>query len=165
MMNTRKEKVVLYAVVGLAVLVPLVWFFFWRNVAADLGQVPNDGGDEGIEESRQDPMPSSATIVGEGAFQEVEAIITGDVLVMQSDEQYVVRLANFKSENCENCYVYFSDNEELDGLTNLGDLEARVGDMNYQVPHEANVRAFEEVLIWDEASEKILARAEIAWTE
>jgi hypothetical protein len=62
----------------------------------------------------------------------------------------IVRLENFKATNGPDLYVYLSkDPTSINGgIINLGRLKGNIGNQNYEIPDDADLEEYNNVLIW-----------------
>jgi len=77
------------------------------------------------------------------------------------DGRDVLRLENFKSTNGPDLYVYLSTDKDASEFINLGKLKANSGNQNYEIPNEANLVEYNQVLIWCKAFGVLFGSAEI----
>ncbi len=62
----------------------------------------------------------------------------------------ILRLENFKATNGPDLYVYLSKDPTGidDGIINLGRLKGNIGNQNYDIPEDASLEEYNNVLIW-----------------
>ena len=74
----------------------------------------------------------------------------------------VLRLENFKATNGPDLYVYLSTDKEASDYIDLGRLKANSGNQNYDIPSDANLEKYNNVLIWCKAFGVLFGSAELS---
>jgi hypothetical protein len=97
-----------------------------------------------------DDMPTNASVVAEGSFSGTSYDVKGKAILIQVDDQYVLRFEDFEAEDGPGLYVYLSTSKDDDDFIDLGKLKALKGNMNYDVPPNTDIEKYNYVLIWCE---------------
>ena len=74
----------------------------------------------------------------------------------------VLRLENFESTNGPDLYVYLSTDEKASEFISLGELKANKGNQNYDIPNDADLEKYSNVLIWCKAFGVLFGSAELS---
>ena len=112
------------------------------------------------DEMRQAPITYSGTFVGvdDGIHDAQGEAYT----IPLEDGLSVLRLENFQSTNGPDLYVYLSTDDKASDFINLGELKANRGNQNYEIPDNADLTKYTNVLIWCKAFGVLFGRAEIS---
>ena len=78
------------------------------------------------------------------------------------DGSNVLRLENFKSTNGPDLYVYLSTDNRASEFIDLGKLKANNGNQNYEIPENADLDKYSNVLIWCKAFGVLFGSAELS---
>jgi hypothetical protein len=75
----------------------------------------------------------------------------------------VLRLENFKATNGPDLYVYLSKEGTSidDGYVNLGRLKGNIGNQNYDIPEDVNLKEYDNVLVWCKMFSVLFGHAEL----
>ena len=77
------------------------------------------------------------------------------------DGSNVLRLANFKSTNGPDLYVYLATDDNASDFVNLGKLKANAGNQNYDIPNGTDLGKYNKVLVWCKAFGVLFGSAEL----
>jgi hypothetical protein len=105
---------------------------------------------------REAAPTGDVTELARGQFISREHGTTGVAIVLQlADGRRVLRLEDLDTSNGPALYVYLSqnpadgDDSAFDDVAiDLGGLKGNIGDQNYDVPADADLRALRTVVIW-----------------
>ncbi len=129
-------------------------FFIDKNVSEDFPV------DTGVSASGTE----LSLIKQQGSFEGFDSVHygSGDVVVIQSGEGYVVRFEeNFSVANGPDLYVGLGkDGKYVEG-TELGKLKGNIGSQNYVVPEGVDLSKYNEVWVWCRAFSVGFAKARI----
>ena len=82
------------------------------------------------------------------------------VLPLEGGSQ-ILRLEDFRSTNGPDLYVYLATDRHASEFINLGELKANRGNQNYQIPDDADLEEYNQVLIWCKAFSVLFGNAEL----
>ena len=86
----------------------------------------------------------------------------GKALVVPLDDgSSILRLEDFESTNGPDLYVYLSTDKKASDFINLGKLKANSGNQNYEIPHDTDLRTYNNVLIWCKTFGVLFGNAEL----
>lgn len=108
------------------------------------------------------PTPVEPVVLVEGSFISHEHQTTGRVRILElTDGTRVLRIEGLSTSDGPDLKVWLSDQPVIDGVDgwgvfddgayiSLGDLKGNVGDQNYAIPDDIDLRDFGAVSIWCE---------------
>jgi hypothetical protein len=106
------------------------------------------------EKSPSASTPKAETIA-KGSFKSYAHESGGDALVIKTDNKYVLRFENFKTSNGPDVHVYLvknadpgQDSVNKNGFLDLGTLKGNLGDQNYDLPADFDLKTYGSVSIW-----------------
>ena len=95
-------------------------------------------------------MPSTQSNVSE-AYRVIQTPLhpaSGEVRIVESDGQTIVRFENFKTINGPNVHVYLAKDLDAKEFTDLGRLRGTEGNINYIVPNDVDISEYTYVMHW-----------------
>jgi hypothetical protein len=106
--------------------------------------------EEGPEIIANDPIEETAMEIGMGEFVDLNAghHLSGKVLLLKEGDQKTLRFEDFSVVNGPDVNVYLSKTPEFKDVTDLGDLKATMGSVNYPLNGTVNTDENKYVLIW-----------------
>lgn len=95
--------------------------------------------------------PTQSKVLSLGSFINADDFHTaeGTAKVIQTGNERILRLENFKVRNGPDLFVYLS--AEIDvakGFVDLGRLKGNIGDQNYNIPPDTDLSKYKVVVIW-----------------
>lgn len=144
---------------GLAVAFQPWRLFLDQTVDEDL-PVASPGQLDGQMHKGRTSSSSAPRNLASGSFISHEHETRGTVRVLElPDGQRILRLEDFRTSNGPDLKVWLSDSKVVDGADgwfvfddgsylDLGALKGNVGNQNYVLPKEADLRQFRSLAIW-----------------
>lgn len=86
---------------------------------------------------------------------------TGEVLVIESSSESIIRYTNYEGTNGPDLYVYLAKDLEAREFVNLGPARGNKGNLNYSVPADVNLNDYPYVMTWCKAFGVLFDYAEI----
>jgi hypothetical protein len=141
----ERKKKILFVIVIVTILILLAVFAHLLFPQESDGIIDEEfpGPDNGAN-------GTNATVIANGTFQDGAHDTSGSSLLIEMDDDLVLRFENFKTDSGPGLYVYLSVDLEDDDYVNLGKLKGTEGNMNYDVPTGTNTTKYNHVLIWCE---------------
>ena len=97
----------------------------------------------------QDEMPqASPTVVASGDFKKRVHSVTGQALLIESEDEKILRFENFETDNGPNLHIYLSSDLGDDDYIDLGPIKATKGNVNYQIDASIDTTKYNKVLVW-----------------
>jgi len=103
-----------------------------------------------IDLSMSDEMPREQVNVSE-AYKIKDTPLhpaSGEVRIVESDGQTIVRFENFKTINGPNVHIYLAKDLDAKEFIDLGRLRGTEGNVNYVVPNDIDVSEYTYVMHW-----------------
>jgi len=73
---------------------------------------------------------------------------SGEVRIVESDGQPIVRFENFKTINGPNVHVYLAKDLDAKEFIDLGRLRGTEGNINYTIPSSVDISEYKYVMHW-----------------
>lgn len=158
--------------IALAVFV-LVWFqpqklFIDREVneAAPVAAATPDG-EPASPNATADAGPRT---IKQATFVSLSHDAKGDVSVIETGAERILRFENFSTENGPDVLVYLSteapdtanDDAFARDFVDLGSLKGNVGDQNYDIPSGTDLEKYSTVVVWCRRFNVAFAAAQLA---
>lgn len=103
------------------------------------------------------------SVARRGAFSGADAFHFGEgnaLLIETVPGTYTLRFEEFSVRNGPDLFVYLaSDENNVDGAINLGELKATDGAFNYEVPAGTDVEQYQYAIVWCRQFEVLFASA------
>ena len=98
----------------------------------------------------EENVPDSAEVIAQGKFVNVEQILEGKALFIESNGERYLRFENFKVVNGQDLHVYLSPILNLDksDVVDLGLLRSISGNFNYPLDKKLDIKKYANVIIW-----------------
>jgi hypothetical protein len=151
MEKKKKQLFTVVIVVCIVVMAVLALLFLSGEEEGMLDEEFPGNGDNG----------SNATVIKSGDFQDGAHPTEGKALLIEMDNELVLRLEDFKTDSGPGLYVYLSEDTGANDYISLGKLKATEGNMNYDVPPNTNTAKYNKVLIWCEPFSVLFGHAEL----
>ncbi len=103
-------------------------------------KTPENVASSTIEETR---IPTRAPVVGTPLHP-----AEGYVRIVRDGEKTYLRYEDFKTINGPDLFVYLANDLNARDFVTLGSLKATEGNINYEVPVEADVTQYHYALVW-----------------
>ena len=105
--------------------------------------------------NEQAPIPSASEVLNTSSKALSAKVIdtkthpaSGEVRIVKNDAGTYIRYENFKTINGPDLFVYLANDLGAKDYTNLGELRATEGNINYKVPAEVDVIKYKYVMVW-----------------
>ncbi len=152
-LNDMNTKNIIFAVVGIVILVITYWLVspLWRNVVLD--EVPPNTTTQTISQAKETKiedkaMKSEITKTISGNFESRAHKVTGVAKVVDSSVGRVLRFENFSTVNGPDLEIYLSTDETAKDFVSLGKNKATEGNINYTIPNGTDISKYKYVLVW-----------------
>ena len=146
MVMIKKTKIIILVIVTILVLITIAWYVLSNVfISTDLREEP----------------PSDANLYAMGSFQSDAHPTSGTASILETNNTFVLRFENFKTDSGPGLYVYISTDLEAIDYINLGMLKATEGDFNYEIDSEIDFNTYNNVLIWCEPFSVLFGYAEL----
>ena len=131
---------------------------------------PNDPAASPILEGEGDAAADTSTPIdlpqtfAEGPFPIEDTRghpATGEVRLIRSPEQVIVRYENYDGTNGPDLFVYLAKDLEASEFVNLGRAKGNMGNINYEVPDDVDIDEYQYVMTWCKAFGVLFDYAEI----
>ena len=122
----------------------------------------NEGGVPDVEQA--DAMPEETSSSVRGPFPIVDTPghgATGNIRVIETADQSLVRYENYDGTNGPDLYVYLANDLDAEDFFSLGRARGNMGNINYDVPDNINVNDYKYVMTWCQAFGVLFDYAEI----
>jgi hypothetical protein len=114
------------------------------------------------DDSMMRTIPTSYSGIFEGTRDGIHDVQGKAYSISLENGNRVLRLAEFKSTNGPDLYVYLSDDKNASDFISLGKLKANQGNQNYDIPNEVALDKYNQVLIWCKTFGVLFGSAEIS---
>ena len=142
----KKTKIIILAIVTILVLILVAWYLLSTVF---------------ISPKSQEEPPSDANLYAMGTFQSGAHPTSGTASILETNNTFVLRFENFKTDSGPGLYVYISTDLEAIDYINLGMLKGTEGDFNYEIDSEIDFNTYNNVLIWCEPFIVLFGYAEL----
>ena len=143
---TKKSRTIILVIVAIVVLILIAWYVLSTDFVLD----------EGKEEK-----PPEGTLYAMGTFQSSAHTTSGTASILDTNDTYVLRFENFKTDSGPGLYVYLSIDLEATEFINVSKLKAIEGDSNYEIDSSIDFNNYRYVLIWCEPFSVLFGYAEL----
>lgn len=96
----------------------------------------------------QDEISSDVEIISQGIFMEQEHEVSGKALIVNDNENKILRFEDFETVNGPNLHIYLSADLEANDYIDLGEIKATKGDVNYELENSIDLEKYNKVLVW-----------------
>ena len=93
-------------------------------------------------------MPSTPTILIQAEFQAQAHEVQGRALLLQTQDQKILRFEDFETINGPELHIYLSRDLTNNDFIDLGEIKATKGNVNYELPPETDTSKYSNVLVW-----------------
>ena len=142
----KKTKIIILVIIIILILITISWYVLSNDF---------------ISTNLQDELPSDANLYAIGTFQSDAHPTSGTASILETNNTFVLRFENFKTDNGPGLYVYISADLEASDYINLGMLKVTEGDFNYEIDSEIDLNTYNNVLIWCEPFSVLFGYAEL----
>jgi len=152
--SAKKWGIAIIIIVILAVayyLISPIWRVVEMNEASPLTKTNKEVSV--ISENDNEALPVTETnkevsVISEGNFLAQAHDVAGKAILIQDQEQKVLRFENFETINGPNLHIYLSADTEGSDYIDLGPIKATVGNVNYQLDSAIDTDKYNKVLVW-----------------
>lgn len=112
------------------------------------------GGDQNDQQNRKadaGSAPAGPVELASGSFAGADGhSASGEATVVrEADGDRTLTFTEFDADPGPGVVVYLSrDEEDVDDVVELGDLKGNVGDQQYEIPADADLSAYDTVILW-----------------
>lgn len=104
---------------------------------------------------------AAATLLKQGMIEGIGHTAMGTASVYEVDNQRVVVLDPYSSQNGPDLKIYLSKDVEASEYIRLGNLKSTMGKQSYEVPGSIDIDDYHYVHVWCEKYTVVFARAEV----
>ena len=167
-----KKTAWIMILVALIIVIPIAWYlasplFLDTVVNEDLPNLQNNNNanvNQDITNNEEIPEEQAEnTILYEGSFMNADSFhkVEGQAKIIESEGTKYIRFENFQSTNGPDLKVYLATDTSANTYVSLGDLKGNIGNQNYEIPEDANLNTYDNVLIWCEQFSVLFGHAEL----
>ena len=109
----------------------------------------------------QEAAEETLTILSEANFQPRDHKVSGKALLIETDNQKILRFEDFETINGPDLHIYLSSDLEAKDYIDLGEIKATKGNVNYEVPSNVDLEKYNKVLVWCEPFRILFSYAEL----
>ena len=142
----KKVKNIILVIVAIIVLIFIAWYVVTYVLTSS---------------KLQEDAPSDSDLYAMGTFQSGAHSTSGTASILESNNKFVLRFENFKTDDGPSLYVYLSADLEANNYQNIGTLKAIEGDFNYEIDSDIDLNIYNNVLIWCEPFSVLFGHAEL----
>jgi hypothetical protein len=96
----------------------------------------------------EDPMLSDVNLVLESEFKASAHEVSGKAVLINNNENKILRFENFETINGPNLHIYLSKDLKGEDFIDLGEIRATKGNVNYEIPNGVDLSEYNKVLVW-----------------
>jgi len=96
----------------------------------------------------QDEISFDVEIISQGIFMEQKHEVSGKALIVNDNENKILRFEDFETVNGPNLHIYLSADLEAKDYIDLGEIKATKGDVNYELENSIDLEKYNKVLVW-----------------
>jgi hypothetical protein len=85
--------------------------------------------------------------------------VEGKILVLEQNNQKILRFEDFYTINGPNLHIYLVDSNNTDQFIDLGEIKATKGNVNYQLPDGIDLNKFNQVRVYCVPFKKVFSYA------
>ena len=97
---------------------------------------------------KEETMPSTPQVLSQGAFIESAHEVAGNALLIETNNEKILRFEDFETINGPNLHIYLSSDLGDEDFVDLGEIKATKGNVNYEIPSNIDTNKYNKVLVW-----------------
>ncbi len=101
------------------------------------------------------------TVLSEANFQPKDHEVSGKALIIETNNQRILRFEDFETINGPDLHIYLSSDLEAKDYVDLGEIKATKGNVNYEVPNNVDLEKYNKVLVWGQPFRVLFSYAEL----
>tara|TARA_Y100000310_G_scaffold89923_1_gene87064 strand:+ start:24621 stop:25163 length:543 start_codon:yes stop_codon:yes gene_type:complete len=109
-----------------------------------------------------DVTPEKKGLLSEGEFMPKAHDVEGRALLIENNGATTLRFENFETTNGPNLHIWLSADLQGKDYLDLGKIKATKGNVNYDVPSDADLDKYNKVLVWCVPFKVLFSYAELA---
>ncbi len=106
--------------------------------------------------------PFESEIISQGELLAQAHEVEGKVILINVDQQKILRFENFETTNGPNLHIYLSPDLEANDYVDLGKIKATKGNVNYKVGSSIDLEKYNKVLVWCVPFKVLFSYAELS---
>jgi hypothetical protein len=106
-------------------------------------------------------MPSEISKIKENDFTERAHEVEGKALIINDNDQNILRFEDFETINGPNLHVYLSTELGISDAVDLGELKANSGSFNYEL-EDIDIEKYNQVLVWCQPFKVLFSYADLS---
>jgi len=104
---------------------------------------------------------SKPVILSESNLIPEEHEVEGKVLILEQNDQKILRFEDFYTINGPNLHIYLVDSNNTDQFIDLGEIKATKGNVNYQLPDGIDLNKYNQVRVYCVPFKKVFSYASL----
>lgn len=110
-----------------------------------------------------DEKASAGEVLYLSSFVDADAVhkVSGLAKIVSVGNSKELQFENFQATNGPDLKVYLSKDLNAEKYYSLGDLKGNIGNQNYDIPNEVNIKDYDYILIWCERFSVLFGSARI----
>jgi len=106
-------------------------------------------------------IQSQPEILSQNDFQKAAYEVKGQALILQQDNQRILRFENFETINGPSLNIYLVNSKNKDIYHDLGPIKATKGNVNYQIPESLDLNQYDQVQVYCVPFKKVFSYANL----
>lgn len=162
----KKMKSLIIGIIALAVIIPILWYtlspLFIDKVVNEEIPIANEDSNA-VSENASENIAENIDSLYIGNFKDADSFhkVSGTAKVISQGNSRYLRFEDFQATNGPDLYVYLSTGKNDDDFVNLGKLKGNIGNQNYEIPSDADLEKYGNVLIWCQRFSVLFGSAEL----
>jgi len=152
--------IIVVVLIGAWYLLSPLWRDIVRNDASPIDSLssmtPDEktAFDEAVKDAgstiigMDDAMPALPKTLSSGVFIASAHKVMGTALLIQTEEETILRFEDFETVNGPNLHIYLSSELGGDDFIDIGAIKATKGNVNYRIPETVDTKKYNKVLVW-----------------
>ena len=109
----------------------------------------------------KDEAVTTTKVLSQGNFKPSAHEVAGNALLIESDNEKILRFENFETINGPKLHIYLSSELGDDDFVDLGEIKATKGNVNYNIPPGTDTSKYNKVLVWCKPFKVLFSYAEL----
>ena len=109
----------------------------------------------------ENEFDSQQIIVKRSELQARKHKVKGSVLLIENNENRILRFEDFETVNGPNLHIYLASDETVENFVDLGPIKATKGNVNYELPRDLDLEKYNTVLVYCVPFKAVFSLAEL----
>ncbi|MBI96111.1 hypothetical protein CL656_03100 [bacterium] len=118
-------------------------------------------GNSELQDPKQKNIQGQPEILSQNDFQKAAYDVKGQALVLQQNNQRILRFENFETINGPSLNIYLVNSKNKDIYHDLGPIKATKGNVNYQIPESLDLNQYDQVQVYCVPFKKVFSYASL----